>query len=206
MSIPLAIRITSRKTKEERVFSSMQQGNEFLGRSKGYLQNRIREQNTMTGENYDGEVFDVEILGAGKRRDLLEGQTPKNSPGIYIPTMCWQCAKAYGFCRWSRELKPVEGWEAQETHINNTDSGCDSYFVKNCPEFLQDGKTTEERKEQRRMLEKELEYEIRKGKTGGNPGAAASAAAGQGSGIRAAAQAMAEAIARASDQRECALC
>lgn len=81
MSIPLAIRITSRKTKEEHVFSSIQQGNEFLGRSKGYLQNRIREQNTMTGENYDGELFDVEILGAGKRRGPAAGADAEKYAG-----------------------------------------------------------------------------------------------------------------------------
>lgn len=206
MSIPLAIRITSRRTKEERVFSSMQQGNEFLGRSKGYLQNRIRVQNTMTGENFDGELFDVEILGAGKRRDLLAGQIPKNSPGIYVQTKCWHCAKAYGFCRWSRELKPVEGWEAKGTRINNADGGCDSYFVKDCPEYMQDGKTIEERREQRKMLEKEMEREIREGKREAKAGAAASASACKRCDPRAIAQAMAEAAARASDQRGYALC
>lgn len=191
MSIPLAIRITSRKTKEERVFSSIQQGNEFLGRSKGYLQNRIREQNTMTGENYDGELFDVEILGAGKRRDLQPGQKPRNMPGIYVATLCWGCARASGFCKWSKELKPMEGWKASGTQISNHNSECNSYFVENCPAYMRDGKTLEERRRQRKMLQEELEHEEeRKKRTAEN---SVASAAGKGSVLRAAAQAMAKA-------------
>lgn len=202
MSVPLAIRITSKETGEQRVFSSLQQGNEFLGRSKGYLQNRIREQGRMSGENLDGEEFDVEILGKGLRRDLQEGQTPRNSPGIYIQTLCWKCARASGFCRWSKELKPMEGWKASGTQISNHNSECESYFVENCPAFMQDGKTIEERKIQRKMLEEELEHEEeRKKRTAAHSTASAAA---KRAGIRAAAQEMAKAAAGAPVLRELA--
>ena len=204
MSVPLAIRITSKDTGEQFVFSSLQQGNEFLGRSKGYLQNRIREQGRMSGENLDGEEFDIEILGKGLRRDLQPGQTPRNAPGIYVATLCWKCARASGFCRWSKELKPMTGWEASGTQISNHNSECESFFVENCPAFMQDGKTIEERKAQRKTLEEEQEREEeRKKRTAGRP---AASAARKRAGLRAAAQAMAAAAAGPSVQREGAPC
>ena len=50
-------------------------------------------------------------------------------------TICWDCQKTCGGCSWSREFKPVEGWEAVET----TDyAGDKSFLVRKCPEFVRE--------------------------------------------------------------------
>lgn len=56
-------------------------------------------------------------------------------------TLCWDCAKACGGCSWSKGLKPVCGWVAEQTMIKCT--GCvpnmmPSYRVFTCPEFKRD--------------------------------------------------------------------
>lgn len=60
-------------------------------------------------------------------------------------TLCELCEKACGFCSWSREFRPVEGWEAIRSDIVERDSASDrrmkvrvseSYIVVSCPEFL----------------------------------------------------------------------
>lgn len=52
---------------------------------------------------------------------------------------CWTCAKACGGCNWSDELKPVDGWEAEEFIIK---SGkllpLLSYRITKCPEYEKD--------------------------------------------------------------------
>lgn len=54
----------------------------------------------------------------------------KNRPHKY-KTLCFYCKKATGFCRWSRDLEPVDGWEAVGKMIN-----CGySYAVMECPEY-----------------------------------------------------------------------
>lgn len=67
----------------------------------------------------------------------------KNSMKRQPDSICWDCKKATGFCSWSREFKPVEGWEADKTLI--TGQGCDgrqiivdSYCVHQCPLFVHD--------------------------------------------------------------------
>lgn len=55
------------------------------------------------------------------------------------PTLCWDCAKATGRCRWSKYLKPVQGWEIIPTKkINSEGHGYQSCVVLKCPEFEQD--------------------------------------------------------------------
>ena len=49
-------------------------------------------------------------------------------------TLCFDCAKATGYCSWSSRLEPVEGWTAEET-IKNTST---SFVVIDCPEFVRD--------------------------------------------------------------------
>lgn len=36
---------------------------------------------------------------------------------ILKQTLCWSCKNACGGCSWSKSLKPVEGWVAEETRI-----------------------------------------------------------------------------------------
>lgn len=48
---------------------------------------------------------------------------------------CWSCKKACGGCSWSREFKPVDGWEAIPTKIQNMDSITESFNIKYCPQY-----------------------------------------------------------------------
>ena len=56
-------------------------------------------------------------------------------------TLCWGCKNACGGCAWSRDFKPVEGWEADKTTVK-CDNGIvyRSYHVKSCPEYNPDDK------------------------------------------------------------------
>ena len=54
-------------------------------------------------------------------------------------TLCWDCSKATGGCRWSDKSKPVEGWNAVHTMKQN--EGRPDYLtydVYECPEFVRD--------------------------------------------------------------------
>lgn len=83
----------------------------------------------------------------------------RNSQGILPPklfekecqlscTICWDCKNAvptadgkYG-CPWSREAKPVDGWEAKPTqHKDHYPRGfrvVNSFNVRKCPKFIHD--------------------------------------------------------------------
>lgn len=56
-------------------------------------------------------------------------------------TICWNCKNACGGCSWSKEFKPVEGWDATYSPVMYA-RGYDykrefkeSYVVHECPEF-----------------------------------------------------------------------
>ena len=52
---------------------------------------------------------------------------------------CWDCVNACGGCAWSREGKPVPGWEAEQTSIlcctGRQAVRTESYKINFCPEF-----------------------------------------------------------------------
>ena len=50
--------------------------------------------------------------------------------------LCWRCKNACGGCSWSKEFKPVAGWEAEQTIIRDTLGDFQSYKIKECPEFI----------------------------------------------------------------------
>lgn len=56
-------------------------------------------------------------------------------------TICWDCKKATGFCSWSEDFTPVEGWKATPTRVkisnrqNGEDIFTDSFIVHECPLF-----------------------------------------------------------------------
>ena len=54
----------------------------------------------------------------------------KPIPGVDY-TLCWDCDNAYGWCKWSSELKPVKEWS---TTKSTTHEG--SYIVRRCPNFI----------------------------------------------------------------------
>ena len=49
-------------------------------------------------------------------------------------TLCWDCKRATGGCRWSDSLTPVKGWYA----TMKRNSGGITYVVHECPEFVRD--------------------------------------------------------------------
>ena len=58
-------------------------------------------------------------------------------------TLCWECANFCGNCDWSAEGKPVKGWKAKRTLINNVDGFGKkridkSFKVFECPLFKSD--------------------------------------------------------------------
>lgn len=65
-------------------------------------------------------------------------------------SLCWKCQHAVPNregtrgCSWSRESKPVEGWDAEPTTMKGgRDYGAlivHSFHVKACPQFLADEK------------------------------------------------------------------
>lgn len=68
-----------------------------------------------------------------------------------VPTLCWECKNAVPNemdgtgCSWSKEFKPVKGWDAKKTaiHINEQcgtkykGGEIPSFLVRQCPCFVQ---------------------------------------------------------------------
>lgn len=74
-----------------------------------------------------------------KRRPDIENRQPRSH------TLCWDCGNSCGGCAWSREFKPVDGWEAEPTKVKVADTNqyvrlIDSFIVRSCPEFIRDSK------------------------------------------------------------------
>ena len=207
MSIPVAVKLTSVKTGEEKIFGSLAQASEFLKRSKGYLRWKIYDEQTDIVKSQWKEEFILTFIGEGRRRDWKPKPRKKGPPREYYPItfqLCSECARAVGFCPWSAKLEPVPGWDAEPTR--NLADGSASFHIKGCPLHIKDAPTVLGRKKQRKMLMEELEREIREGKREAKAGPAETAPACKRGDPRAVAQAMAEAAARASDKRERALC
>lgn len=58
-------------------------------------------------------------------------------------TLCWFCDKATcSGCSWSKEFKPVEGWDAEPTLVTQWSGKgkprqTSSYMVYSCPDFAE---------------------------------------------------------------------
>lgn len=56
-------------------------------------------------------------------------------------SLCWDCANACRKCPWSRDFKPVSGWEATPTKVYQAEGKYeDSFFVHSCPMFKEDNR------------------------------------------------------------------
>ena len=73
-----------------------------------------------------------------KRVRLVE----KGASGIPSDQPCWDCAKYYNGCSWSRDFTPLEGWVATPTYkagVTRSDGTryppMKSYHITYCPEF-----------------------------------------------------------------------
>ena len=52
--------------------------------------------------------------------------------------LCWSCKNACGGCSWSREFKPIKGWNATPTKLLGDDRYIDSFKIVECPEYIKD--------------------------------------------------------------------
>lgn len=50
--------------------------------------------------------------------------------------LCWQCARTYGGCGWSKNFSPVEGWVARKICHREEGAMWESYQIIACPRFL----------------------------------------------------------------------
>lgn len=56
-------------------------------------------------------------------------------------TLCWTCQRATGFCSWSHDFRPVQGWVATPTIIltrNESTPEIESFDVQECPLYIKD--------------------------------------------------------------------
>lgn len=54
---------------------------------------------------------------------------------------CWTCLRYCGGCPWSARFEPVPGWDAEpvKKSANNTNLPLDTYDIKSCPMYINDG-------------------------------------------------------------------
>ena len=78
-------------------------------------------------------TYEPKRAGRPKKNPVPMPEVPQMEPQYQSKTICWKCANAVPDpvnnigCSWSREFKPVEGWEAIQKK--------NSYNVWKCPEF-----------------------------------------------------------------------
>ena len=70
-------------------------------------------------------------------------QASKSPDKRRIDSLCWECKNACGRCSWSREFKPVPGWEAivmapRGAQMSVKLRNIPDYRVITCPEFTRD--------------------------------------------------------------------
>ena len=163
MPIPRALLLIEVNTGKEHYFQNIAEAYEFLKRSKSYLNYYLYSDRSDVVCDIDGKEYYFKIIGKGQRRDARPDRAkgPKSPTGLNNLSMqlCWTCARCVGFCSWSKELKPVEGWTAKCTTLHHSNKAhqfvTGSYYITACPLFVSEGKTPEERKRQRKLLEKE---------------------------------------------------
>lgn len=164
--------LTAVETGRFYTFRSLRQASEFLGRSELYTKSRIAGKpngeilTSKHGLNYTAKMIEVAEVAPRpvEEKKRTEGHTEQMYHN-HKTQLCQTCARASGFCEWSKHLKPVEGWTAEPTlvkHLQRNGSGkvvsieVESYHITGCPLYMEDGKTVEERRKQRKMLMEEL--------------------------------------------------
>lgn len=83
------------------------------------------------GKKFGAVKVSQKYCGKRCRLNAANYRCPKRlKPKRKYGQICWYCKKACGKCSWSRELKPVEGWEPEvvllEDYIHTR-----YYFVRN---------------------------------------------------------------------------
>ena len=49
--------------------------------------------------------------------------------------ICWFCENADGKCEWSKNFKPVPGWDAAPRIIKDEEGDISSYHINSCPKY-----------------------------------------------------------------------
>lgn len=77
---------------------------------------------------------------AGKEKTMKYYRRKERAANTYYSKYqpCWTCKNCYDGCSWSREFKPVDGWKAIKTYIQDNDNYADSYKIIYCPEYIED--------------------------------------------------------------------
>lgn len=122
---------------------------DLTGREYGFLKVLRQCESTRAGNSrwlcrceLCGRKFRLERKSIVKRkwpdcgcvsRKKVKKKVPEKKGG---DTLCWECdLVGKRLCEWDRELKPVPGWEAEETRLWVSHQGKyeKSYRVINCP-------------------------------------------------------------------------
>lgn len=165
MPISYKVCLTDVQTGEEKIFKSTVKASEYLKRSKMYIKVRLGRANKVA-YGIDGKEYKITVLSVEKVTSKpKKPKDPANAKyaGYKPATLCYECARSVSFCPWSKRGEAVEGWNAVPTKLKNgqsrngsgqvvPESVVDSYHVIDCPLFIQEGKTVEERRAQRKML------------------------------------------------------
>lgn len=177
VGMPVAVELTNMETGEKFNFDSYAAACEFLGRSPTYLKTHVADVDEVDVSSFGKVPYHLVKVGPGKRKDSPISPRPRKIK-MDIPyevrqkfqcQLCTTCARASGFCSWSRDLTPVEGWTAKPTRLKHQVgrgekakevSFMDSYRILECPLYIQDAYTREERREQRAMLLEERRNKI----------------------------------------------
>ena len=94
------------------------------------------------------------LIYSTKSDGKLDEQNAVRQEGkITESTLCWSCDKATGGCSWSKQFKPVPGWDAVRNDVlvqygsgeHSKRLYDESYVVKACPEFVPDKPRDRER-------------------------------------------------------------
>lgn len=131
-------------------FDSILHATCFLNRGNCYI-NSVQKYGGIVRHGDTGEEFEVikdppPKVGTMVVKNLSQAKMLDKS-------ICNGCARASGFCSWSKDFTPVDGWTAEQSFYEGEPY---SYCVRICPLFLADGATPKERKIQRAILMEEL--------------------------------------------------
>lgn len=162
MAISYIISLTDAQTGESKTFISALKASEYLKRSKSYVRLRL-ERSNKTAYDINGNEYKVAVVGINKVVSTPKPKNPENQKyaGYKNPQLCYRCARAVGFCSWSKRFEPIEGWTAKPTKISHLGNkrcekvclkDIDSYYITECPLFIEEAKTARERKKQRKLL------------------------------------------------------
>ena len=107
------------------VFQSMGMADDYLDQCHGYIRKHLTCNLPIT--NRQGVRYKANILPPQKIQASYNTSFKRQ--------LCWDCSKACGGCRWSRDFQPIPGWTA--TYIPDRPQNPATYSITKCPEFAE---------------------------------------------------------------------